>query len=391
MRFAKAYIDTLLQLRVDPAREATAWFDEQLKRLRSSLEERPGQAHRELPAARDRLRRRAPRCREQRACGPVGRSGPGAGAQTSSGTAGSSRRAAPRAGAARPTGCRTCSTTRSSSGSRATCCAANAGCRSWRRSTGRITRSTSGRCPENAEPARETRRRDGESRGRRRQLGAPEPGPRRRQSTQAMDAQRKRMLGLKQSRNELTVLRRNVESAERAYDTALQRSVASQVDSRVNQTNVTRAQPGSRAGQARQPAHGPEPRLVGRGRHHARHRHCPAAGDDRPARAFAGGPRERMGCAVARRAQALEGPPARSSASRRTIPVPCPIPAEASTDEQPRQRPADRRLRPPGARARTAGSATSCSRTARSAPATSSRSSRSSAPAASASARRRCA
>jgi len=56
---------------------------------------------------------------------------------------------------------------------------------------------------------------------------------------QAMEAQRKRLLGLKQSRNELTVLRRNVESAERAYDVALQRSVASQVDSRVNQTSVT--------------------------------------------------------------------------------------------------------------------------------------------------------
>lgn len=55
----------------------------------------------------------------------------------------------------------------------------------------------------------------------------------------AMEAQRKRLLGLKQSRNELTVLRRNVESAERAYDAALQRSVTSQVDSRVNQTSVT--------------------------------------------------------------------------------------------------------------------------------------------------------
>jgi uncharacterized protein involved in exopolysaccharide biosynthesis len=54
----------------------------------------------------------------------------------------------------------------------------------------------------------------------------------------AMEAQRKRLLGLKQGRNELTVLRRNVESAERAYDAALQRSVASQVDSRVNQTSV---------------------------------------------------------------------------------------------------------------------------------------------------------
>jgi uncharacterized protein involved in exopolysaccharide biosynthesis len=47
------------------------------------------------------------------------------------------------------------------------------------------------------------------------------------------------MLGLKQNRNDFTVLRRNVESAERAYDTALQRSVTSMVDSRTNQTNVT--------------------------------------------------------------------------------------------------------------------------------------------------------
>lgn len=56
---------------------------------------------------------------------------------------------------------------------------------------------------------------------------------------QAMAAQRARLLGLKDARNELTVLRRNVESAERAYDTAMQRSVTSQVESRANQSNVT--------------------------------------------------------------------------------------------------------------------------------------------------------
>ncbi len=55
----------------------------------------------------------------------------------------------------------------------------------------------------------------------------------------AMAAQRERLLGLKEHRNEFTVLRRNVESAERAYDTAMQRSVVSQVDSRASQTNVT--------------------------------------------------------------------------------------------------------------------------------------------------------
>ena len=57
-------------------------------------------------------------------------------------------------------------------------------------------------------------------------------------SRKAMAAQSARVLELKENRNELTVLRRNVESAERAYDTAMQRSVVSQVDSRANQTNV---------------------------------------------------------------------------------------------------------------------------------------------------------
>jgi len=55
----------------------------------------------------------------------------------------------------------------------------------------------------------------------------------------ARTAQRARLLELKDSRNEFTVLRRNVESAERAYDTAMQRHVVSQVESRASQTNVT--------------------------------------------------------------------------------------------------------------------------------------------------------
>jgi chain length determinant protein EpsF len=55
----------------------------------------------------------------------------------------------------------------------------------------------------------------------------------------AMAEQRATVLDLKENRNELTVLRRNVESAERAYDSAMQRFVVSQVDSRASQTNVT--------------------------------------------------------------------------------------------------------------------------------------------------------
>jgi chain length determinant protein EpsF len=55
----------------------------------------------------------------------------------------------------------------------------------------------------------------------------------------AMAEQRARLLELKDNRNEFTVLRRNVESAEKAYDTAMQRHVVSQVESRASQTNVT--------------------------------------------------------------------------------------------------------------------------------------------------------
>jgi len=71
--------------------------------------------------------------------------------------------------------------------------------------------------------------------------------------TNAMAAQRARLLELKENRNEFTVLRRNVESAERAYDTAMQRHVVSQVESRASQTNVTVLNPAIAPGKPFQP------------------------------------------------------------------------------------------------------------------------------------------
>lgn len=55
----------------------------------------------------------------------------------------------------------------------------------------------------------------------------------------AMAALRAQLLENKVDRNELAVLARNVETAQRTYDIALQRSVVSQVESRASQTNVT--------------------------------------------------------------------------------------------------------------------------------------------------------
>lgn len=54
----------------------------------------------------------------------------------------------------------------------------------------------------------------------------------------ALAAQGARLLELKEDRNELTVLTRNVESAQRAYDTAHQRFVVSQVEGRASHANV---------------------------------------------------------------------------------------------------------------------------------------------------------
>ncbi|MGH8720639.1 MAG: Wzz/FepE/Etk N-terminal domain-containing protein, partial [Burkholderiales bacterium] len=55
----------------------------------------------------------------------------------------------------------------------------------------------------------------------------------------ALEAQRARVLADKEDRNELTVLVRNVGSAQAAYDTAMQRYVVSQVESRASQSNVS--------------------------------------------------------------------------------------------------------------------------------------------------------
>lgn len=56
---------------------------------------------------------------------------------------------------------------------------------------------------------------------------------------QALAAQSARLLSHKEDRNELAVLTRNVESAQRAYDTAHQRFVVSQVDSRASHANIS--------------------------------------------------------------------------------------------------------------------------------------------------------
>jgi chain length determinant protein EpsF len=54
-----------------------------------------------------------------------------------------------------------------------------------------------------------------------------------------MEAQRKRVLDLKQAHNQLAMLSRDVDIAQRTYDTAMQRFMASKIESRALQTNVS--------------------------------------------------------------------------------------------------------------------------------------------------------
>jgi chain length determinant protein EpsF len=72
----------------------------------------------------------------------------------------------------------------------------------------------------------------------------------------AVAAQRARLLGLKESRDGLAVLLRDVNTAQSAYDTAMQRFVATRVESRASQTNASILDP------AIPPAHAYRPSLA---------------------------------------------------------------------------------------------------------------------------------
>jgi uncharacterized protein involved in exopolysaccharide biosynthesis len=54
----------------------------------------------------------------------------------------------------------------------------------------------------------------------------------------ALAAQRAKVLSLKESRNEVNMLARDVDTAQRMYDSAMQRYVVNKVDSQARQTNI---------------------------------------------------------------------------------------------------------------------------------------------------------
>ncbi len=235
--FAKAYVDTMLELRVEPTREAAAWFDEQLKSLRASLED----AQKKLTEYYQRQGIVSPDERydaENTRLGALSQQVARGQEQTLqlSGRARQARRSLGQGGSPEKLPdvldnpfIQRLKADLLHGEARLQVLATQYGS-NHPQIQRQLTENQSLREKLDAEmgkvvagiesSARQSRERDADL-------------------EQAMAAQRARILKLKENRNELTVLRRNVESAERAYDTAMQRSVVSRVESRASQANVT--------------------------------------------------------------------------------------------------------------------------------------------------------
>jgi polysaccharide biosynthesis transport protein len=224
--FAQTYMDTTLELRVAPTRQAAAWFDEQLKALRANLEETQArltayQRQHGIVSTDERydvemiklndLAAQAMRAQEQ-ARGP------------SRGQAPLDQRASVQASPM------------------------------VQKLTADLAAGESKLVEMSAQygpnyPAYQ--RQVEENRALRERLsvemrkaGAAADGQRQQMRNREADLkkalaeQHARVLELKQGRNELAVLQRNVETAQKAYETASQRAVVNQVDSRASQTNI---------------------------------------------------------------------------------------------------------------------------------------------------------
>jgi uncharacterized protein involved in exopolysaccharide biosynthesis len=185
--FATAYVETMLELRVAPNRQAAAWFDEQLQGLRANLED----AQRRLRADQDAKQRqlaqhpeRLPQVRDDTFIQQLR-------ADLLHGEA-KLRELSTQYGVNHPT---------------------------YRRQVSENRELRDRLQAELRRAAASTANPDGEAL------------PRAASRQYADDPRQTRALA--------PVLQHNVESAERAYDTAQQRAISSQVDSRASQTNVT--------------------------------------------------------------------------------------------------------------------------------------------------------
>lgn len=232
--YAKAYVDTVLELRVEPTRQTSIWFDEQLKELRANMalaEQRLTefqQQHR-IVAKEEHLdidNIQLTNLAEQLAS-----AGNGAAAERQSGPASSAivqrlktdllraesklQEASVNFGSKHPQYQRQMSEVLG-----------------LRQQVAEETGNAIALAASSAERSRQSKKR---------LLGE-------------ITAQRDRVLGLKQARNQLVMLNHDVDMAQRTYDTAMQRFMASKIESRALLTNVSihdQALPPSRAARPR--------------------------------------------------------------------------------------------------------------------------------------------
>lgn len=212
--FAKAYMDTALELRVEPSRQTAAWFDEQMKGLRENLEQAQARLNEYQKAkglvderydveslALSELATEVAKAQGRRAgIAPTG-SAYTAGSQNARAELARSEaklnELSTRLGSNHPWYQRQLAETQ--------------------HLRGRLQMEL-GRNPEGPTP--QNQRRVAELRG-------------------ELEAQQSRVMELKQYRNQLAVLARDVDIAQKAYETALQNSLDKRVESRASLTNVS--------------------------------------------------------------------------------------------------------------------------------------------------------
>lgn len=226
--FAQTYIDTTLELRVGPSRQAAAWFDEQLKGLRANLEEAQAKLTRyqkqhgivstderyDLETMRlNELAAQVMRAQEEASGHPARRAG-----------------ADPLPSVQSNPMVQKLSADLAAGESKLVELSAQYG-PNYPAYQRQVEENRALRQRLNVEMGKAVKAVEGQ-RQRARQREAD--------LRKALAEQHARVLELKHGRNELGVLMRNVETAQKAYETASQRAVVNQVESRASQTNISK-------------------------------------------------------------------------------------------------------------------------------------------------------
>lgn len=228
--FAKAYVDTVLELRVEPTRQTSIWFDEQLKVLRGNMEQAEKrltdfQQENGIVAADERYDIENIQLADL--AGLVVRSREPANGAADGRSSAAGRDSLPEV-------------------------LAHPGIQSLKTDLLRAETRLQERSAELGSQHPQYLRQLAEVQGLRERVnvetrnvvaGSEQAAQRSRQRKERllgeMEAQRDRVLGLKQARNQLAVLTHDVDISQRTYDAAMQRFMASRIESHALQTNVS--------------------------------------------------------------------------------------------------------------------------------------------------------